>query len=730
MDTIYYFLFNKLKSAILRSFTIQVLYIFVLLQLLTQFVYIDHYNSLIFIMLFIIIYKFTEAFINYFQSYPKIVLIISTVIFLIGLLLINIEKYDVAKYISFEKQAFKIGSFDVFSILPLVVAAMFIIISLYYLFKDKIYFFITPLFCISMLFLVWNAGTEEKYNNIILIFIFTFFMDLLLHYYNKSKAESLKEKLVFQVNKKSIITYGTAVICIMLVFSVVLSSITGTKSLDQIRRDKIMKKMNNLNIHLFDSIKSKLGGPLNLDDKILFKIKGDPPKYLIGTVKSNYNGSQWINEYKDYFNKSNQPIYRNNDFKAIMGENEKRKLKVGSMEIIPVDASWKTLFVPNNIYNIKTKKNDIVYDKDYCFVSLSDISKESYTIEYYKSYTNIESINSPSMDYLDYDINSSQIKSDYRDYLELPENISDRTKSLVKDITKNCRNNTEKVLAIRNYLLNNYSYKTNMAEVPEDKEFVDNFLFNEKSGYCTYFATACTVMLRIAGIPSRYAEGYYVDENNFKNGYYNILENNGHAFAQVLLSPRANIWSVVESTPGYSGEKSSSIPYYARSSGNNYNYTGGLEVTKQKSTIESGDKSQTNLNANLIHIIFLIISILILTSIFCLIIIYYKKMKYIFNSKSNIPFYMYLRYRLNSIGFMKNASKPDLAEVNEIYDNDLRNLVIPLVESYYKEFYGEEKVTIDKRDIYYKFEKYMREKQGLTSYWWNKTKIISYFKVN
>ena len=48
------------------------------------------------------------------------------------------------------------------------------------------------------------------------------------------------------------------------------------------------------------------------------------------------------------------------------------------------------------------------------------------------------------------------------------------------------------------------------GEVPSGEDFVSYFVLTSKSGYCTYFASALGVMACIAGIPSRYIEGYLV----------------------------------------------------------------------------------------------------------------------------------------------------------------------------------------------------------------------------
>lgn len=95
----------------------------------------------------------------------------------------------------------------------------------------------------------------------------------------------------------------------------------------------------------------------------------------------------------------------------------------------------------------------------------------------------------------------------------LSENTPERVINLAKAITADCSNDYEKVIAIEEYLKNNYEYTLSPSRVPEGKDFVDWFLFEDKRGYCTYYATSMAVMLRSVGIPARYVEGFVMPEN-------------------------------------------------------------------------------------------------------------------------------------------------------------------------------------------------------------------------
>lgn len=122
-------------------------------------------------------------------------------------------------------------------------------------------------------------------------------------------------------------------------------------------------------------------------------------------------------------------------------------------------------------------------------------------------------------------------------YLQIPEDrITDATKKLVKDIVKNRKTDLEKALAIEEYLRNNYNYSLDVEIVPENREFIDYFLFESQEGYCTYYATAMAIMLRIEGIPTRYIEGYLA-QDLIREGIYEVKHRNAHTWVEAFIEP-------------------------------------------------------------------------------------------------------------------------------------------------------------------------------------------------
>lgn len=135
-----------------------------------------------------------------------------------------------------------------------------------------------------------------------------------------------------------------------------------------------------------------------------------------------------------------------------------------------------------------------------------------------------------------------------KQYLDLPENLPKRVYELAAQVTKDCGNDYDKLLAIQGYL-RQYPYTLNPGGVPEDKDFVDYFLFEGQKGYCTYYASAMAVMSRCIGIPTRYVEGFLIKPDSKRN--YTVLGSNAHSWTEVYLSGFG--WIVMEATPGYGG---------------------------------------------------------------------------------------------------------------------------------------------------------------------------------
>ena len=94
------------------------------------------------------------------------------------------------------------------------------------------------------------------------------------------------------------------------------------------------------------------------------------------------------------------------------------------------------------------------------------------------------------------------------DYLQLPGNITPRTKELAKNIAFGIDNPYDIVNAVTQYLRSNIQYDLSIGKPPSNQERIDWFLFDNKKGFCNYYASAEVILLRSLGIPARMAVGF------------------------------------------------------------------------------------------------------------------------------------------------------------------------------------------------------------------------------
>lgn len=120
-------------------------------------------------------------------------------------------------------------------------------------------------------------------------------------------------------------------------------------------------------------------------------------------------------------------------------------------------------------------------------------------------------------------------------YLQLPPEITPRTRTLAQDIARGQETPYDIAVAVTRYLRENIRYSPRVPEPPRGREPVDWFLFDHRRGFCTYYATAEVVLLRSLGIPARLAVGFARGEWDLKTGTYVVRERDAHAWPEVYF---------------------------------------------------------------------------------------------------------------------------------------------------------------------------------------------------
>lgn len=140
-------------------------------------------------------------------------------------------------------------------------------------------------------------------------------------------------------------------------------------------------------------------------------------------------------------------------------------------------------------------------------------------------------------------------------YLQTPETLPERVSELARDITENYETAYEKAKAIESYFIGNgYTYETKRVAVPgPDDDYVDQFLFETKMGYCDNFSSSMVVMLRSVGIPARWVKGFTDGEfeEMLSEGKRRHLITNENAHSWVEAYFPGSGWVPFEPTRGF-----------------------------------------------------------------------------------------------------------------------------------------------------------------------------------
>ncbi|WP_128478142.1 transglutaminaseTgpA domain-containing protein [Halorussus pelagicus] len=141
--------------------------------------------------------------------------------------------------------------------------------------------------------------------------------------------------------------------------------------------------------------------------------------------------------------------------------------------------------------------------------------------------------------------------SDYPDeierrYTDLPGDADRRIGRFTDDLTADASSPYESATRIESWLESNKNYSLNVSE-PAGEDVASQFVFDMEKGYCEYFATSMTVMLRSQDIPARYVVGYSTGQSVGANTY-EVRGMNAHAWVEAYFPDVG--WVKFDPTPG------------------------------------------------------------------------------------------------------------------------------------------------------------------------------------
>ncbi len=280
---------------------------------------------------------------------------------------------------------------------------------------------------------------------------------------------------------------------------------------------------------------NRLGGRIRQDSSVLMTVRtaGEETLYLRGMIMDRYGNNSWgksKRKLSEYTPGQLMPL----PYGSTIDTYEK------TLEVTHKKLLTSTVFAPYSVHGVQLDIKRVYLDEDSeAYASKMIMKDKSYSVRSIMAYTDIEGLRRAK---------TTGMKTEgIRLYTFLTGDISERVRSLALEITGPCSNNYDKAKAVEKYLRQTYKYTLVPPEIPAGSEFTDHFLFEGREGYCTYFATSMTVLLRASGVPCRYVEGFISRYENER--VREVKGTDAHAWVEVYFDDYG--WVTFEPTPQY-----------------------------------------------------------------------------------------------------------------------------------------------------------------------------------
>ncbi|MBQ3157090.1 MAG: transglutaminase domain-containing protein [Clostridia bacterium] len=296
----------------------------------------------------------------------------------------------------------------------------------------------------------------------------------------------------------------------------------------------------------------QLGGPATPREEPVMEVRTPRKAYLRGVARNHYDGRAWTDKLGARRYLWTAPRFdelRTTTFdldRPYLGASSDTALLVPrKIQVRMLRDSKSTLFVPQRIRALDAGEALIPYfnGSSEIFATANLEAGDFWTVEaplFVAGDRGLEELVNNAAGAED-----ANWKLVCENYLQLHDQIDHRVYDMAAQMTARAATPYARAMALQQYLSSNFVYTLDAPLQPENQDFVSTFLVETKEGYCTHFATAMTVMCRMAGLPARYVEGYvaYPDVN----GYAVVTGMEGHAWTEVYF--RGFGWVTFDATP-------------------------------------------------------------------------------------------------------------------------------------------------------------------------------------
>lgn len=141
-----------------------------------------------------------------------------------------------------------------------------------------------------------------------------------------------------------------------------------------------------------------------------------------------------------------------------------------------------------------------------------------------------------------------QIHKELPENLQIPLDIRTQVRALALQVTHGAVGNQAKARRIENWFHQNFQYSLNTPAVAIGVDPVVDFIRHRKPGFCSWFASGMTLMLRAVGVPAHLVSGWYGMEYNDLAKVWVVREKHAHDWVEVWDEGKKQ-WDTYDPTP-------------------------------------------------------------------------------------------------------------------------------------------------------------------------------------
>lgn len=296
----------------------------------------------------------------------------------------------------------------------------------------------------------------------------------------------------------------------------------------------------------------RLGGPAEPSEYPVMTVKTDRRTLLRGVVKDEYTGRSWRDT-----SSGRRYLYVNPRWASLRNSvflegyppaavrSASPLLSDLAINIQMQNQAASTVFAPAYLRSFSAQHNMVAYFNE---ASELFITRDLERDDRYTVYAPVFEGGDSNLGAL---VNAAPKGGDeaYADaisrYTQLPEHLEPTLYSDLAQIIASAETPYDQASAIMRHLKRYYRYTLTPDEPPDNQDFVTYFLYVGREGYCTYFASAMTILCRMAGLPARYVEGFSAEPG--ADGFAYVTGLNAHAWTEVYFEGFG--WAPFDPTP-------------------------------------------------------------------------------------------------------------------------------------------------------------------------------------